>query len=677
MIKTSHFVKKPLQHNPIHVDSQWFKNIIKLTGSMEEAILLMDTIIYYHNRYKPFKIGNESLYGLAYSAKKYQKILHISYYKARRLPNKLVEKGLLKAHSKKLMCNRTFYTPTKQALDNVYQIHFSATKSDDEMCNSLVQFRKTACSISQNPYKDKNKDNNNLLKNYNLLRQSKSGDMETVVFDFKKFKIEDIRCEASILDYFTVKQNEAINIIVYYYKETIDIIKFNQVLNKTSLKEKAKDFRQLVSWAYLEAVNNNNHIKTNKILENKNLLINGQGKQKISSDIQLLKVHNPIVNAKNLSSTSQNHIQKNIHKKIKQSKPRKTYVSMTISANHQRNKRTPKIEEISNNKLIYKVPSSSYLLTSSNQFFLIKNLSVKEVEDENEIVKKTQEVINEYYDFSSNQFLNNMVYRLIKLPKLKKQTVINNRKSPMLLENKVNYSFDNYTEKKEIISNLLNKTNKKLLFDGLNTVGINDKKLIFHTAQKVITDYPDLNFSELLQGVIYLLVTLPKKQQKKDEIDLSLLIGLSNIDDGKPLEYIAFNSKENHPELGKVNNSALPKIYDIMMPYADKYLLRKDLASQADQKFYNGKIPNSQQLALLAIIDYVKRKGVTITTDQEVYEWLYHMVSNQKYYYSKAHNFKHWCNIVIRQLMKRALHKPFGFDRWRSRVLDNNFTFSV
>ena len=49
--------KTQIEQNPIHVDSKWFKNIIKLTGSMEEAMLLADTMIYHHNRYKSFKIG--------------------------------------------------------------------------------------------------------------------------------------------------------------------------------------------------------------------------------------------------------------------------------------------------------------------------------------------------------------------------------------------------------------------------------------------------------------------------------------------------------------------------------------------------------------------------------------------------------------------------------------------
>ena len=41
---------------------------------------------------KSFKIDNKNLYGLIYSSKEYQKILHISHHKARELPNKLIKK---------------------------------------------------------------------------------------------------------------------------------------------------------------------------------------------------------------------------------------------------------------------------------------------------------------------------------------------------------------------------------------------------------------------------------------------------------------------------------------------------------------------------------------------------------------------------------------------------------
>ena len=77
--------------------------------------------------------------------------------------------------------------------------------------------------------------------------------------------------------------------------------------------------------------------------------------------------------------------------------------------------------------------------------------------------------------------------------------------------------------------------------------------------------------------------------------------------------------------------------------------MRQDWVNKAEQDFYTGSLPNSQQLTLVTIIDYIKRKGIIITVEQEVYEWLYHMASKKDYYYNWVNNFKHWCNIVMRQ----------------------------
>ena len=69
---------------------------------------------------------------------------------------------------------------------------------------ALLRIRTTACADSHNPYKDKNKDKNNnnhnsLLKDYSLLENSKPQNVKTVIFDFNKFQLENIKCEANIL----------------------------------------------------------------------------------------------------------------------------------------------------------------------------------------------------------------------------------------------------------------------------------------------------------------------------------------------------------------------------------------------------------------------------------------------------------------------------------------------
>ena len=202
--------------------------------------------------------------------------------------------------------------------------------------------------------------------------------------------------------------------------------------------------------------------------------------------------------------------------------------------------------------------------------------------------------------------------------------------------------------------------------------GSKNAHVIITTAEEIIQEYAHLGFNELLDGVIYRLVTLPEKQKRQNETDSSLLFDLSDMDRGEALESIAKQSQSE-----QINAAALPQLSYLTMPHADTDVLRQDWASKAEQDFYTGILPDLQQLALLAIMDYVKRKGVTNTVEQEVYEWLYHMASNQKYYYSKASNFKHWCNIVMRQLMQRRLHKPAGFDGWRSRILGDSFAVAT
>ena len=107
---------------------------------------------------------------------------------------------------------------------------------------------------------------------------------------------------------------------------------------------------------------------------------------------------------------------------------------------------------------------------------------------------------------------------------------------------------------------------------------------------------------------------------------------------------------------------------DIKMPVVEKEVLRKDWASLADQSFYEGVLPDCQKIALLAIIDYAKRKGVVIGSDAEIYRWLYHTVSHHERYYSRATNFKHLANILIKQLMNKRFERPSGFNAWEQRI---------
>lgn len=85
-------------------------------------------------------------------------------------------------------------------------------------------------------------------------------------------------------------------------------------------------------------------------------------------------------------------------------------------------------------------------------------------------------------------------------------------------------------------------------------------------------------------------------------------------------------------------------------------------------------MPQSQQSTLASLIDHAKRKGVTITVEQEIYELLYHMESNRNYYYSRAKNFKHRYEILIRQLMQNRLNKSVGFKTWKPMINSNTLS---
>jgi len=213
--------------------------------------------------------------------------------------------------------------------------------------------------------------------------------------------------------------------------------------------------------------------------------------------------------------------------------------------------------------------------------------------------------------------------------------------------------------------NCLNHEHEKLLIAALDEAGITDKKLIVETATSIMAEYPEFEFKAVVECVIYRLVTLPEKQKRQHKNQQALLDIFTCENTTRPETMTANQMPQT---ITKVSESALPTLADLTMPHVDRYLLRQDWASKADQNFYTGVLPESQQFALVAMLDYVKRQGVTITVDQEVYEWLYHMASNKDYYYSRAKNFKHWCNIAMKQLMARRLNRPAGFNGWRSRI---------
>ena len=196
--------------------------------------------------------------------------------------------------------------------------------------------------------------------------------------------------------------------------------------------------------------------------------------------------------------------------------------------------------------------------------------------------------------------------------------------------------------------------------EAMQAAGYTDIATVVKTAQEIIQDEPEIAFRDLFDGVHYLLVKVPLKSANggKNKL-LSALWENTETCDAKSTQ-----SSKHQVEV--------PTLADIEMPKVSDKRLRHDLASEAEQVFFNGKLPYSQTVALVGIIDYIKRKGVVIGSDKEVYQWLYHMASNKDYYYSNAVNFKHWCNIAMNQLRQRRLQRPAGFGKWLAMVEQQN-----
>ena len=742
MFSTFHTVAGTIQQNPIHVDSKWFKEVITITGSVEASLILSDCIIYHHNKYRGFSVDDQKQYGLLTSISKIQRSYNISYKRAKQVLKDLLDQGLIKIHNQGFIYNQKLYTPTDKALDVIYKLQIeikNSLNSNKIKVESLLAIDQSTFSDRQKTYKDKNKNNNhnNPLKNYNLLKESKPHNAKTVIFDFNKFQLGSIKCEAAILDYFTIKQNEVVNTITFCHSDKLGIVKFNQILNRSSLKKEAKDFKQLVTWAYFEATKNRVIVTGCNLKSECDGMAESQNVKEIFIDSVNTTMHEnrisqTLPNTDNQTETILPEITTDtIQAMIDQRKKSQPQISDSqiknwlSSDNKKIVSQNTQNADISPEKAKPISPiESSYLLTQSNKLYLLETLSKKGVNNATLILKTAKHALDKHPNLNFNNLLDRIIYRLVTLPEKQKQQKLINQELPMKIDSKTanvintanlkegttdklsknnkriisNSSYQHFpieaellprkvVESEEIqekITEQLNEIEKettldcpnkfslKILIKRLNSVGVRDKKLIRNSAKEIMDEYPEIKFNELLDGMIYRLVALPSKQKQRYKINHSLIAKFSNITNNENLAVIGTMKANQLKSIG-INNPRLPQPSDLTIPHADIHLLRQDWASKADQKFYTGILPVSQQLALVAIIDYVKREGITITFEQEIYEWLYHMISNKDYYYSRAKNFRHWCNIAIRQLMQHKLHKPAGFDRWHSRVQASSF----
>ena len=212
---------------------------------------------------------------------------------------------------------------------------------------------------------------------------------------------------------------------------------------------------------------------------------------------------------------------------------------------------------------------SLYLLTQSNRLYLLETLSKKGINHAVLILKTVENILDEYANLNFNDLLDGVTYLLIRLPEKQKQQELINKELPMAVDIKtsdvinITYMMEKTAAKpsknnKSMITNLLSKNlsvmvegglksvgeikrnqekttedlneidkeflpdlsklfNRTFLIEWLNTVGIEGEKLIINSAKEIMFEYPRIKFKELLDGMMYRLITLPSKQKKKDK----------------------------------------------------------------------------------------------------------------------------------------------------------------
>ncbi len=205
--------------------------------------------------------------------------------------------------------------------------------------------------------------------------------------------------------------------------------------------------------------------------------------------------------------------------------------------------------------------------------------------------------------------------------------------------------------KKSQIQHLSHKEEQRLIAELL-AVKMVETQLIIDTANNLIDEYGKMTLDELIEHLNYLLIELPERESSKT-----------------PSVYLSrFNDfKDDLPEvINQYSPCLLPTQEELKRPVLSEAEKHADLVKAADQSLYVGILPDCQRKALAAIIDYVKRQGVVIGCNNEMYRWLYFMVSKSNRSYSKAHDFTHWCHIAISQLQQKKLNRPIGFDRWHA-----------
>jgi hypothetical protein len=441
---------------------------------------------------------------------------------------------------------------------------------------------------------------------------------ETVIFDFSDLGIESVKCESKLFDYFTVSQAKVINTLTHTNANKIDMVPFNNALARKDIKREAKDFKQFLNWCYLVAVDVKGFIS---------VADGGAAEWVVDSDrVHLGKVDDisDKVNHHNSQTDSKNKLD----------------LDVVIA----------ELKAILKDKSIETITAK---VTELNTQYAI--------DTENKLVAA---VLFDFGVIGEDTFLSGF-------------GVASDEKNA-LLKTSLTTGSNTINERNIVVTNHVN--NREIIVDEYLNVGKSKYKDfmkacikpafpsesdVVRCATDALKAYDKPNFDQLFKGMCYGDFDVPQLSDRPS---------VTSLDQNN--REAQSNTKTKNP-LSRNPNLKLPTVADLKMPIIEKEVLYKDWASLAQQDLVKDTVIECQKVAIVAMIDYVKRKGVAITSDQEVYEWLYHTVANYQFYFSGAKNFKHLANILIKRLVNQSFNRPSGFDNWRKMVGESSGGVSI
>ena len=680
-------VSRSPKASKIHIDSKWGKALIEIVGASEAALILSECVMYHKNEYRSFTVNDQAMYGLLTSYAEIQRDYKVSYRRAKFLIQSLIDQDLLIAHTQGFIHNQRFYTPTVKALEIINYLHDlskNRANPDNQSNEAPLAKRKGTFPYKQKTYKDKYKDKKNNNQDRLYLEDSVDQNLNTpmtVIFDFSQWGLGKFVCEAEIAGVYTARQLQVIGLITLHSQTEIDCNQFIAAINDIDNRQQSANFKALTRLAYHHAriktpaqqavstasiqpqaavdcysdvLSADDCSMTSRLKGNDRLIerypatdspmpssLHGLPVQKQSQGNRLVSISKVATetasNALAIATGTEPPKPQFSERETIQNKTFADYLSKYSNHPKSHDKIKPNIEAANKNTEILRQHNLPDKTTSSSLLSGLQDITAADIQ----AMIKARTVSADDCDNS-----NALPIKPVLNPTAQ-DTGIQGLEPPTQTISPNNLPLTAYQQ--------------SLLMTGLSAAGVDSEILIRTAACEVLKNHPSIEIKALVRLVIDKLVGQPLK--KTPQVMTELVTKTEELSASSP-------QKTKAPTTKKFDRQRLPTMQDIDMPIVEKEVLRKNWASLADQSFHRGILPECQKIALVAVIDYVKRQGVLIGSDKEVYQWLYHMASNQEHYYSQAINFKHWCNIAISQLKRRRLECPKGFRNWLKRIAE-------